>query len=269
MKAKNAVTVPPLTSTKLDGTPYVRHADVTTAIGHALSLPKDQWEEWAARSDNTRLPSEALVFLVKSTASTDRDLFGRLVWQLNMRIEAIAKRWSRGFDLHSTEEVIESVARRVIEVALVTSPTRQSDFLEVAFSKAVKRYTLNAVEKRRNAPVSLTAQQHAAVDGNEDDPDSLTERVVDDGPLPDELASILQGKEQHAALLRRAQRVVKDIRHYHAVILHYQLDWPISSTDPARQSLEDFFGVSERQIRNWIRDGLAAIRKVLEDTHDA
>ena len=156
MKAKHAVTVPPLTSTKLDGTPYVRHADITTAIGRALSLPKDQWEEWAARSDNTRLPSEALVFLIKSTASVDRNLFGRLVWQLNMRIEAIAKRWSRGFDPHTTEEIIESVAQRIIEVALLTSPTRQSDFLEVAFSKAVKRYTLNAVEKRRNAPMSLT-----------------------------------------------------------------------------------------------------------------
>jgi hypothetical protein len=159
MKAKSAVSVPPLTSTKLDGSQYVRHADITAAIAQALSLPKDQWEEWAARSDATRMPSEVLVFLVKATAGTDRDLFGRLMWQLNLRIEAIAKRWSRGFDPHTTEEVLESVARRVIEIALVTSPTRQSDFLEVAFSKAVKRHTINAVEKRRNAPVSIRSAQ--------------------------------------------------------------------------------------------------------------
>ena len=265
MKAKSAVSVPPLTSTKLDGSQYVRHADITAAIAQALSLPKDQWEEWAARSDATRMPSEVLVFLVKATAGTDRDLFGRLMWQLNLRIEAIAKRWSRGFDPHTTEEVLESVARRVIEIALVTSSTRQSDFLEVAFSKAVKRYTLNAVEKRRNAPMSLSTEPHAGLEDDEDETERPTERVVDEGPPPDELASILQDKEKRAAALRRAQSLVKDIRHYQAMILHYQLDWPLSSTDPAKPSLEDYFGISERQIRNWIKDGRAAIRKALEE----
>jgi hypothetical protein len=265
MKAKNAVSVPPLTSTKLDGSQYVRHADITAAIAQALSLPKDQWEEWSARSNATRMPSEVLVFLVKTTASTDRDLFGRLMWQLNLRIEAVAKRWSRGFDPHTTEVVLESVARRVIEIALVTSPTRQSDFLEVAFSKAVKRHTINAVEKRRNSPVSLAAKSNAGSEDDEDDSERPTETVVDEGMPPDDLAAILQGKEKHAAALRRAQGLVKDIRHYQAVILHYQLDWPLSSTDPARPSLEDYFGVSERQIRNWIKDGRAAIRKALEE----
>jgi hypothetical protein len=268
MKAKSAVSVPPLTSTKLDGTPYVRHADITAAIAQALALPKNQWEEWAARSDATRMPSEALVFLVKMTAGTDRDLFGRLVWQLNLRIEAIAKRWSRGFDPHTTEEILESVERRVIEIALVTSPTRQSDFLEVAFSKAVKRYTINAVEKRRNAPVSLSAKPNTGPEDDEDDLERPTETVVDEGPMPDELATILQDKEKHGAALRRAQGLVKDIRHYEAVILHYQLDWPLSSKDPAKPSLEDYFGVSERQIRNWMKEGRAAIRKALEDTHE-
>jgi DNA-directed RNA polymerase specialized sigma24 family protein len=268
MKAKNAVSVPPLTSTKLDGTPYVRHADVTAAIAQALSLPQDQWEEWAARSDATRMPGEVLVFLVKATAGSDRNLFGRLVWQLNLRIEAIAKRWSRGFDPHTTEEVLESVARRVLDIALVTSPTRQSDFLEVAFSKAVKRHTINVVEKRRNAPVSLTAAPHAGDEDDEDDLERPTETVVDEGPPPDELAAKLQDKEKHAVALRLAQGLVKDIRHYQAVILHYQLEWPLSSTDPAKPSLVDYFGVSERQIRNWMKDGRAAIRKALEDTHE-
>jgi hypothetical protein len=52
------------------------------------------------------------------------------------------------------------------------------------------------------------------------------------------------------------------------VILHYQLEWPLSSTDPAKPSLEDYFGVSERQIRNWMKEGRAAIRKALENTHE-
>ena len=180
------------------------------------------------------MPDEVLVFLVKMTAGTDRDLFGRLAWPLNLRIQKIAKRWSRGFDRTAPEEVLESVERRVFEIALVTSPTRQSDFLEVAFSKAVKRYTLNAVEKRRNAPVSLVAKRNAGPEDDEDDLERPTETVVDEGLPPDELAAILQDKDKHAAALRRAQGLVRDIRHYQAVILHEQLDWPLSSTDPAK-----------------------------------
>jgi hypothetical protein len=50
MNAKIAAGVPQLTSTKLDGTPYTRHADVTDAIALALALPNEQrveWAEWA------------------------------------------------------------------------------------------------------------------------------------------------------------------------------------------------------------------------------
>jgi hypothetical protein len=225
--------------------------------------------EWAARSDATRLPSEALVYLIKSIVPTDKDVFGKLVWQLHLRIEQVAKRWARGFDRDTTEELIEGIQKKVVGIVLTLPASRQCDFLEVAFNQAVKHQSLKAVEKRRNAPLPLSAQQHASLEGDEEDAERPTERVEDDSPQVEELVSILQDKEQRGPLVRRAQVAVKDTRHYEAILLHYGFGWPISSTDPDKQSLQDFFGMSERQIRNWIRDGLKAIRTALENTHDA
>jgi hypothetical protein len=270
MKPKSAASVPPLSSSKLDGTPYTRRADVTAAIARMLSLPKEQWVDGATRSDASRLPSEALVFLIKSISATDKGLFGKLVWELHLRIEQAAKRWARGFDKDTTEEIIDGVQKRVIDIALTSPPTRQSDFLEVAFSQAVKRHTLNAVERRRNAPLPLSAEQHAALEGDDEDAERPTERVEDESPQVAEIVSMLQDQARRGPLLRRAQAAVKDIRHYEAILLFYGFGWPYSSnTDPEKQSMQDFFGVSERQIRNWIKDGLEAIRTALENTHDA
>ncbi len=269
MKPTNAASVPPLSSSKLDGTPYTRRAHVTAAIAGMLSLPKAQWVEGATRSDASRLPGEALVFLIKISAS-DKALFGKLVWELHLRIERAAKRWARGFDKDTTEEIIDGVQKRVIDITLTSPPTRQSDFLEVAFSQAIKRYTLNAVAKRRNAPLPLSAEQHAALEGEDEDAERPTERVANEGPQVEEIVSMLQDQARRGPLLRRAQAAVKDIRHYEAILLFYGFGWPYSSnTDPEKQSLQDFFGVSERQIRNWIKDGLKAIRAALENTHDA
>lgn len=268
MNAKNAAGVPPLTSTKLDGTPYTRHADVTEAIALALALPTEQRIEWAERSDGTRLPSEALVFLVKSTATVDKNVFGRLMWQLHLRIEQVARRWARGFDRDTTAEVIEGVQKRVIEIALTTPPSRQSDFLEVAFNKAVERYTLNAVEKRRKAPLPLSPKQHALLEDDGEGAERPTERVEDDSPQVEELVTLFQDQAPRGHLLRRAQAAVKDIRHYQAILLHYGFGWPYAPGKSAEPCLEDYFGVSERQIRNWIKDGMAAIRTALENSHD-
>ena len=268
MNAKKAAGVPELTSKKRDGTPYTRHADVTEAIALALTLPKEQWVEWAERSDATRLPSEALVFLVKSAATVDKGIFGKLAWQLHLRIEKAARRWARGFDRDTTAEVIEAVQKKVIEIALTNPPSRQSDFIEVAFNQAVQRYTLNAVEKRRNAPLPLSSKQHAALENGENDAERPTERVEDESPQVEELVSLLQDRARRGPLLRQAQAALKDIRHYEAVLLHYGFGWPYAPSKSSESCLQDYFGVSERQIRNWIKEGMAAIRTALEKPHD-
>jgi len=268
MYAKIAPGVPQLTATKLDGTPYTRRSDVADAIALAIALPKEQWVELAERSDAARLPSEVLVFLTRSAAATDKDVFSKLMWQLHLRIEKVAKRWARGFDRDTTEEVIERVQKKVIEIALTTPPSRQSDFLEVAFNRAVERYTINAVEKRRNAPLPLSPKEHYAFEDDGEDTERPTERVEDDSPQVEELVSLLQDRVRRGPLLRRAQAAVKDIRHYQAILLYHGFGWPYTSSDPSAPCLQEYFKVSERQIRNWIKDGMAAIQTALEKSHE-
>ena len=52
-------------------------------------------------------------------------------------------------------EIVWQVENEVGDLALSEIPSRQSEFLEVAFRRAVERRTINAVAKRRNQPLPL------------------------------------------------------------------------------------------------------------------
>jgi hypothetical protein len=269
MKAHKQAVVPPLTSKTRKGEAYVRFADVHDAIAHALLLPKEQWEEWATRRGTTRLPSEALVFLVKHIAGTDKNVFGKLVWELHLRIEKVVKRWALGFDRAHLEELIETVQQKVIGIVLAEPASRQSEFLEIAFNKAVQRHTLNAIEIRKSFLLPMRAPRRTSSENDEEEAESPTDRIRDDSPQVEEIVSMLQDKVQRGVLLGRIKAIVKKPQHYEALLLHYGQGWPLKSIDPAQPSLENYFHRSERQIRNWIGDAIAAIQNALENTHDA
>src|SRR6266851_3035333 len=57
--------IPPLTSSTVDGKPYLRHADVEAEILRARSRPPAEWVTLTERRGEERLPNEALVFLVR------------------------------------------------------------------------------------------------------------------------------------------------------------------------------------------------------------
>jgi len=86
---------------------------------------------------------------------------------------------------------------------------------------------------------------------------------------PDErvgtLEQLLQ-KEDAARLpelLRQSEGAVRDPRHYEVLVLRFGYDWPIESNDPEHPTLAKKYGVSPRQIRNWITQGLETIRTAL------
>ena len=253
---------PSLTCRTLKGDLYERRPDVTTAISAALVQPPTDWPSMAGAAGEGRLPSEAVVFLARCASSIDRDVFGRLAWEISHRAARKAQRWARGFDQTTTEEIIENVERTVTNLLLAETPSRQSEFLEVEFNTAVKHFTLKAVEKRRNAPLPLTAFQ-LSPDADDEDSERPTELVKDEGTQPDELAEELHDPVRRAALFRLARRAVRDHRHYEAFVLHHGFRWPLSTGDPAKPSLEQYFGRSERQIRNWITEAREAIHKAI------
>jgi hypothetical protein len=267
MVPPNSAHPAPLTSKGVDGTPYTRRADIEAGIARAQGMSCEEWQAWATSADE-RMPAEVLVYLIRQVQLTRRDVFGSLVYELGIRTAQIAKKWSRGFDRDTTEEIIWGVEKTITDLVIAPIASRKSEFLEVAFSLAVKRYVLNAVEKRRNAPLPLRDRESFSADEEGEEPERPTERVVDEGPQTHEIVEQLKDREQRARLLRLAQKSVKDPRHYEALFLHYGFDWPIFSMDEAKKdaTLAGYFSTSERQIRNWIRDGLAAIQKVLGDT---
>lgn len=211
------------------------------------------------------LSNEALVFLVRQTRNGDRDLFGRLIHLLGSRALRIAERWAQGFDRDTTNEIVWNVEKEILDLVLTDTPCRQSDFLEVAFGKAVERRTINAVQKRKQLPLPLRAS-FADKHEEETEPETPTELVADECPSPEEMLIALESEVLLPELIQKAHAAVKDRRHLEAVILRYGHDWPITDKDPAKPTLVRHFGVSEKQLRNWIKDALKLMRAAVGDS---
>jgi hypothetical protein len=256
--------IPPLSSSTVDGKPYLRHPDVEAEILRARSCPPAEWLALAEKRGNGRLSNEALVFLIRRSRKGDRDLFGRLVHELGDRTVRIAERWAQGFDQDTLEEIVWTVEKQIVDLVLAETSSRQSDFLEVAFGKAVERRTINAVEKRRNSPLPLR-HMPASVSDEETEPERPTELVADERAGPEEIVAELESEAQRPELIRKARAAVKDPRHVEAVILRYVYGWPMVDKDPNKPTLTRHFGKSARQIQNWLADALEAMRAAIGD----
>jgi hypothetical protein len=79
----------------------------------------------------------------------NEQLFGQLVGELTKRVAGIAGASAQGFDVITKEDILWRVEREIFNLVLVPMPSRQSDFLEIAFGQAAQR-TNNTVE-RHNA----------------------------------------------------------------------------------------------------------------------
>ena len=248
----------------VDGKPYQRRADVEAEILRARNCPLAEWAGMAESRGDARLSNEALVFLIRQIRSGDRDLLGRLVHELGMRTVRIAERWAQGFDRDTLDEIVWTVEEEIVDLVLAEIPSRQSDFLEVAFGKAVERRTINAVQKRRHSPQPL---RHilAANPHEETEPERPTEQVPDERPGPEEIVAQLENEAQRPELITKAHAAVKDPRHIEAVILRYVYNWPMVDKDPNKPTLTRHFGKSARQIQNWLADALEAMRAAIGD----
>jgi hypothetical protein len=253
--------VPRLRSSTRDGTPYERRADVEAEIAKAMGRPQAEWPTLC--HGPRRLSSEAIVFLVRRSLNENRDACGQLIRHLGKTVAGIAKHWAQGFDPITTDEIVWQVEIEIVELLLAATPTRQSEFLEIAFGKAVERRTINAVQKRRHSPLPLRATSPVTDSDDRTEAEGHEESVADEGPLPDEIAAQLQDKVRRRELLGKARASVKDPRHLEAVILRRVYGWPFNEKDGSKPSLVKHFQKSERQIRNWIADGLEAMRAAI------
>ena len=220
--------VPPLTSKTENGELYKRRADVEDSIAQVLAQPPSEWVAIATAKGEHRLADEALVFLIRAAGSGLPDVIGGLVNELCRRLIRTAKRLAQGFNVSTTEAIINSVEIEVIELVLTKPPSRQSEFLEIAFKTAVEHRTINAVEKFQHDPMSSIIE---TIQSSEDDrePIDIVENLADAADGPEKLLLSREAETLKPELLRTAYEAVKDHRHRKAVILHLAYGWPITS----------------------------------------
>lgn len=233
-----------------------------TAIARGLKQPSSEWIALAKARGEHRLPDEALVFLVRAARHDDRNVLGSLVDELSRRTISIAKMLGGGFDPGTTEAIVQKVEIGVLESIFANVPSRQSEFLEIAFKQAVTRRTINVIATfKKEAMTSALDVNHSSEKTSE--AEDYQYEFRDERAGPEEIVLSLEEAALKPEQLRAARRAVKDPRHWEAVVLHYVHGWPLTSTDPQKPCLKRHFGISERQIHNWITQALESMRSAI------
>jgi hypothetical protein len=258
--------VEPLTKCRMDGRPYVRRPDVEEQICRVRETDPATWPGLAKAlpGSDERLKSETIVHLVRILRRRgESTIAGHLIEQLSKRAVKITMTWAKGFDQTTTEEIVYEVDGRSIEFILAETPTRQSEFLEVAFATAVKRRTLRRVVQLQNQPRTYQFARPSDVgDGSDGTATNPLEATPDGEPSPEEVAIAWETSD----VLRRCVGAITNPKHREAVILRFVVGWPISTNDESKPSLCSHFGRSARQITNWFAEAYKEVRAAAGDS---
>ena len=243
-----------LASAKASGKPLERWGDIEAEIERMLGLHES---EWIAEAEDVQ--SETLVFLIRYIRQGDQEVYGRLMTELSRRIAHLVDRFTQTLDEVQAEYIAMTVEEHILRLVLIEKPTRQSDYLEVAFTKAVQRRATDAVRRYQNSVMGAHRGELVPDPGDIDLEDSEElERPIefarDPGHTP-EIAVLI------ADLAQKASGAVKDPRHLEAVILHYGHGWPVESSDPKKDDLVHYFNATARQIKYWIKKAIEAMRQ--------
>lgn len=256
----SAVQVSPLTQTaKKSGDLYVRHADVEAEIAELL---KNDPSTWTPKS----LKSETLVHLVRWVRpNNDVELIGKIIRELGRRVARIAKDFASGLTEFEAEEFAADIAAKVNCLIFAPAPSRQSEFLEVSFRYCVRRHSLKERAKVDERKAHVLAESSVASAQSGVDGDGIVASLADDLSGPEDLAMEAELKRLGPERVQRALAAITNPLHREAVILHFLKDWPIKSNDPQIPTLSTHFGMSGRQIQNWITAAKEEMRTALGD----
>lgn len=248
--------VRPLTQAKVDGTPYVRFADIELQIQETVVTDPQNWSPDA-------LKSETLVHLIRwQIAHGDDRAIGPMFDCLGRRIAEIVGDFARGFDSGTATAIADEIAMDIVELVFAKAPSRKSEFLEVAFEQAVKRRTINKVESHKKRGVRVISETTLIPKDSTTSRPGIVESHPDAAPGPEQLALLAEAAQLQPELIRKAYAAIKDERHREAIILNFQ-GWQLDSTDPQIITLSTHFGVSGRQIRTWLKTAIEEMRTAL------
>jgi hypothetical protein len=238
----------PLTCRKKTGEPYTRHREVEVQIAEALTLPISEWpaREW-------RL--ETLVHLIRLRAcDNDRAVLGKLTMAFLEKAKPTVDRSSRGFGVADTEEIQIGVANGLGDLVMQAEPTRTSEYLEIDAVKIIRQVTFRVTGTvRPRASALLAANQDE--DGNYV---PAVDQLASEGLDP--AAHLLEQEAEAQGGVWRHLNAIADPRHREAFILMKIYDWPLKDGPPGVPTLCQRFGMSDRQIRNWINTAIDQMR---------
>jgi hypothetical protein len=238
----------PLTCAYKTGEPYIRHREVEAQIAEALNLPISEWpaREW-------RL--ETLVHLIRLRGrDNDRTVLGKLTLTFLEKAKPAVDRSSRGFGVADTEEIHIKVANKLGDLLMHTVPTRTSEYLEIDAVTVIKQATYAATGKSR-----LKASAFSTADRDDDGSYALTVDRLPSEDL-DPAAHLLEQEAAAQGGVWRYLNAITDPRHREAFILMKLQGWPLKNGPPGAPTLCERYGMSDRQIRNWIDKAIEQMR---------
>ena len=256
-KSVSAARTRRLASSKASGKPLERWGDIEAEIERMLGLHES---EWIAEAGDVQ--SETLVFLIRYIRKGGQEVYSRLVRELSRRIAHLVNGFTQNLDNEAAaEDIAMKVEDHIMGLVLTEEATRQSDYLEVAFTKAVKRRAIDAVRRYKTSWMGAHRGEVVPNGGDMDlDEFEEVERPIefarDPGVSPETIVL-------RADLIQKAYDASEDPRYLEAVILHLGHGWPIESADPDKEDLVRHFNATARQIKYWIAKAMQAMREAV------
>src|SRR5712692_723250 len=135
-----------LQSFNAKGKDYRRWNDIEAVNQRILPLHESCWI-----AEAPDLPNESLLFLIRHVREGNRDIFSHLFEELLKRVLRMARHWVARFDEATRDYLMEQIEIEMIKLVLAETPTRRSDYLDIAFAKGLRQLAFNVIGKHRNS----------------------------------------------------------------------------------------------------------------------
>lgn len=246
------IDIPPLQKRTRDGEPYVRPAEIKSAILRSLKQPFEEVLRRAKCKDRRHpdyLPSEVLVHRIRATRGDNSDdQFNALYALLSERIvrscpNAVVQLSNGVGELAGMMDVRESVMDRFVTLILKDrdSYAEGLDIFEARFDRAVQSLRADAHRKvtRREQPLApMESEESGGVP--EDFEQQAVRLSTPSMTVEDELTYRLQIRRAIDSLPESERRVMDML----------EADIPIESKNPGEASIASLLGCTPKTVRN-------------------
>jgi len=253
--------VEPLTKTKETGQVYARPPEIEEEIACALKLGIDEILTRAVIRDSRvdgYMSSECMVYLIRRDAkSSTHKLVNELTPLLLKRCETNLYSKVTGFREPTLQEVHEEILGRLVE--LLVDGGNRADYFEIRFNDAFKCLRCEVCTYyQRHDDVSGSIEDKTDLDGDNDggNIDDL-HCEIDYDKVPSSLT------QEDAVYLKQVLSDLTDMER-NIFILHKQGGIPINSKFSGVTNLVNLLGISERTVRNHLRNAEAKLAALKE-----